>query len=166
MNKTNDICGHCIHFIKDDIKNMRGHCPFHRDVEFPEHESCGEFSDTLPSKPPSDIITNRRMDPMEHKDESVPFMAFESALARMDRHNRWLIIVIIILVILFVGSNMYWIYQWNTYEIVDDYSVEVDSKGEGIANYLNGDGDINNGTSTSNEAQGQTKEALNAEDSL
>ena len=61
---------------------------------------------------------------------------------------------------------MYWIYQWNTYEIVDDYSVDVDSEGEGIANYLNGDGDINNGTSTSNEAQGQTKEALNAEDSL
>lgn len=43
--EKNNICGKCIHFIKDDFKNMKGHCPLHRNVEFPEHESCGDFTD-------------------------------------------------------------------------------------------------------------------------
>ena len=143
--EKNNICGKCIHFIKDDLKNMRGHCPFHRDVVFPEHESCGDFSDVLPSTPSSDIITNRRMDPMDNKVEPVPYRAFESAMARMDRHNGWLIIVIIILVILLAGSNAYWVYESYSFETDDEFTVEIDSDDGSNANYLNGDGEINNG---------------------
>ena len=168
--EKNNICGKCIHFIMDDLKNLEGHCPFHRDVEFPEHESCGEFSDTLPSKPPSDIITNRRMDPMGNKDDAVPFRAYESALSRIDRHVRWLIIIIIILVVALVASNMAWLYVWNQYEYeyTDDYSVDIQSDDGSNANYISGNGDINNGgTNSSNEAQeADTQEALNAKSAV
>lgn len=78
----------------------------------------------LPSTPSSDIISNRRMDPMDNKGDSVPYIAFESALARMDRHNRWLIIVIIVFVILFFISNAIWIYEWKSY--FDDYTIEIE----------------------------------------
>lgn len=61
---------------------------------------------------------------MDNKGDSVPYIAFESALARMDRHIRWLIIVIIVFVILFFISNAIWIYEWKSY--FDDYTIEIE----------------------------------------
>lgn len=83
----------------------------------------------------------------EHKD--VPYEVHKEAMEREERHSRRLIYTIIFLVILLVGSNMAWIYaaSWffSQYEFVSESTVTVDGK-EGNANYINGNGDINNGT--------------------
>lgn len=60
-----------------------------------------------------------------------------------ERKNKiisYLIGVIIVLIIGLIGSNLYWVYQWNSY----DY---ISQDGEGH-NYYNSDveGDIENGT--------------------
>lgn len=59
--------------------------------------------------------------------------------ARKNKIIAYLIGVIIILIIGLIGTNVYWIYQWNSY----DY---VSQDGEGY-NYYNADveGDVNNG---------------------
>ena len=97
---------------------------------------------------------------MDDKPKKVPYFAYESMLVKDDRqHKRMLgviigqMIVIIILIIMLVLSNLYWVYQWSQYDYVDEYEVEVDSEGEGNANYIGEDGDIYNGTSESNKTQ-------------
>jgi len=39
----NNICGYCSYFIMDDARRMRGHCPFNRYIDCPEHKSCENF---------------------------------------------------------------------------------------------------------------------------
>lgn len=60
-------------------------------------------------------------------------------MADGSKREKRLLIIIIALVIGFLGTNAYWIYQWNSY----DY---VSQDGQGY-NYYNSDveGDINNG---------------------
>jgi hypothetical protein len=47
--------------------------------------------------------------------------------------------VIIALIILFMASNIFWIYEFNQYDYVE---IEAD---DGNASYINGNGDITNG---------------------
>ena len=86
-------------------------------------------------------------EPAEHKD--VPYEVHKETVEREERHSRRLIYTIIFLVILLVGSNMAWIYAaawfFDQYEFVSESTITVDGK-EGNANYINGNGDINNGT--------------------
>lgn len=72
-------------------------------------------------------------------------------MAESSMREKRLIAIITALVIAFVGTNAYWIYQWHSY----DY---VSQDGEGY-NYYNSDinGDINNGTTNQTE-EGQEKE--------
>ena len=78
-------------------------------------------------------------------------IAFERMQAKDERNDLWRNITIVTLIVLLVVTNAMWLVAWNQYDYVDDYSVELDSDGEGNANYLNGEGDINNGISTSDE---------------
>ena len=82
----------------------------------------------------------------ETKPKTIPFVAFESMLEKEDRQQRRMAAIIIILILLLIGTNTLWIYEWNQYDYVDDYTeIEVDSEGQGIANYIGEDGDITNG---------------------
>lgn len=78
--------------------------------------------------------------------EPVPFIAYESAMARLERTIKRLWILLIILVVLFVGSNVAWIVyesQWEVYE-----TTEVTQENEsGYNSYIGNDGDIYNGNS-------------------
>lgn len=78
--------------------------------------------------------------------EPVPFIAHESAMARLERTIKRLWILLIILVVLFVGSNVAWIVyesQWEVYE-----TTEVTQENEsGYNSYIGNDGDIYNGNS-------------------
>ena len=80
--------------------------------------------------------------------EPVPFIAHESAMARMERIIKRLWILIIILVVLLVGSNVAWIIyesQWEVYE-----TTEVTQENEnGYNSYIGNDGDIYNGKTDS-----------------
>lgn len=53
-----------------------------------------------------------------------------------------LYIIIIILILLLFGSNMAWLYEWNLpYE-----ETTITSDDNSNANYINGEGDITNGS--------------------
>lgn len=65
-------------------------------------------------------------------------------MARLERIIKRLWIIIIVLLILFAGTNALWIYEWNQYDYSD---IVVDSEDGGNANYLRAgiNGVINNG---------------------
>lgn len=80
---------------------------------------------------------------MEEK-ATIPYFVLESAMARMERNFKRLIVALVICIIVILCSNVAWLYAWMQY----DYSGEeitVDSN-DGIANYIGGSGGIfNNG---------------------
>ncbi len=94
---------------------------------------------------------------------TIPYIAYESMLAKEDRQQKRIVIVmgsiIALLVILLVVTNVVWLVAWNQYDYVDDTSTEVDvnSEGGGNANYIGNDGDINNGTSDSTDKASTSK---------
>lgn len=65
----------------------------------------------------------------------IPYVAYESGMARLERINRRLWILCIILVIALIGSNAGWIYHESQFE-----DVEVSQEVEATAD---GDSDIN-----------------------
>ena len=89
---------------------------------------------------------------MDDKDNliSVPYIVYEGAMVRAERHNKRLVIALIIAILVIIASNLAWMYMWNSYEYVSESSeVTVDSDDGGNANYIGNDGDIINGDSTS-----------------
>lgn len=64
---------------------------------------------------------------------------YEGALARMERGNKRLIIVLIVSLVFLFLSNLAWLYVWQMY---DYEGVTVDSS-NGVANYIGERGFIN-----------------------
>ena len=83
--------------------------------------------------------------------ESVPFLAHESAMARMERTIRRLWILLIMLVVLLVGSNGLWLWYESQFETVTT-SVEMQNE-RGYNNYIGNDGDIYNGEAQSDDEE-------------
>ena len=68
--------------------------------------------------------------------------AYESALNKLTRIIKWLVIVIVILVISLVGSNLAWVIYENQFE---DYEETITQETEdGYNNYVGEDGFIIN----------------------
>lgn len=80
---------------------------------------------------------------------TIPYIVFESTMARAERQQKRLVIALILAVVMIVASNLAWLYVWNSYEYVGESSVSVE--GEGNANYIGNDGDITNGENNSQE---------------
>lgn len=80
---------------------------------------------------------------------TIPYIVFESTMARAERQQKRLVIALIVAVVMIVLSNLAWLYVWNSYEYVGKSSVSVE--GEGNANYIGNDGDITNGENNSQE---------------
>ena len=82
------------------------------------------------------------------KDNKIPFIAYDEALARFERVNRRSFIVIIVLIILLFSTNGAWLYfesQWQT----TTTTVTQDNT-DGYNSYIGNDGDINYGKADSN----------------
>lgn len=77
--------------------------------------------------------------------ENVPYLVFESAMARMERIVKRLWILLILLAVLLVGSNVAWIVYESQWEVVESTTVTQENE-NGYNSYIGGDGDINNGT--------------------
>lgn len=78
----------------------------------------------------------------------VPFAAHESALARSERHNKRLWIVILVLIGALIGTNLAWIIYESQFEDVittEEYNVEQDADGGGDNNSIINGGEIVNG---------------------
>ena len=78
---------------------------------------------------------------MEEKDQiMVPYVVYESAMTRSERHIRRLLWTLLVVVILLAATNLAWMYMWNTYDYQDeDITLRSES---GIANYIGESGDI------------------------
>lgn len=75
---------------------------------------------------------------MDNKD--VPYIVHEGDMARMERTNKRLWIVVIMLILLLVGTNGYWIYYESSFEDL----VVTQENDDGFNNYIGNDGDITN----------------------
>ena len=80
-------------------------------------------------------------------------IAFERMQAKDERNDIWRNRIIILLIILLVLTNGLWLYFWNQYDYVDDYSVDMQADDGSDANYIGNDGDINYGGSNYSQAQ-------------
>lgn len=85
--------------------------------------------------------------------EQIPFIAFESALARLERTNRRLFILCIILILLLLATNMGWLYWESQFTTTESTEVSQDiDTGNGDAN-ITGIGDIVYGESETESNQ-------------
>ena len=85
--------------------------------------------------------------------EQIPFIAFESALARLERTNRRLFILCIILILLLLATNLSWICWENQFTTTESTEVSQDiDTGNGDAN-ITGIGDIVYGESETESNQ-------------
>ena len=75
----------------------------------------------------------------EQAEATIPRSVFESVLARADRNARRLWIVIIILIILFVATNGYWIWYNSQWEVVETYQEVTQEADNGINRFIGGD---------------------------
>ena len=48
----------------------------------------------------------------------VPFLVYEGAEARAERHIKRLITALVLVVILLFASNAFWLYEWTQYDYV------------------------------------------------
>ena len=79
-------------------------------------------------------------------------IAFERMQSKDERNDRWRNIIIILLIVLLVATNAMWLWAWNQYDYVDEYSeVEMDTGEGGDNNYIGNNGDISYGTNEGNE---------------
>lgn len=91
---------------------------------------------------------------MENKEvknvPDIPYIAFESSQARMERVNKKLWIVILVLIVTLIGTNAGWLW-WESQWAYVKSTTEIEAEQDGDNNIVGG-GDINYGTeSQSNE---------------
>ena len=72
--------------------------------------------------------------------EPIPYIAYESAMARMERANKRTWIALIIAIVLLVGSNIGWIVYENQFqEVVTTQDVWQKADGDGSNRFIGGD---------------------------
>lgn len=68
---------------------------------------------------------------LRRQSESVPFIAHESALARLERQSKRLWIALILTLIMLVGSNVGWLIYES--QIMEEYITQEIDTGDGTA---------------------------------
>ena len=74
----------------------------------------------------------------ERDSSTVSRGVFESVLARMDRNAKRLWIVIVILIFLFVGTNIYWIWYNSQWEVVETNQTVTQTADNGMNRFIGG----------------------------
>ena len=74
--------------------------------------------------------------------ESVPYIAHEASMARMERHSKRLWIAVLLLIVLMVVTNAAWLFYESSFEdsATTTYEADADDGGNAI---INGDGRVN-----------------------
>ena len=76
--------------------------------------------------------------------KDVPYIAHESAVARLERIIKRLWVLALVLIVLLAASNAAWIWYCNQWETVESWEITQENDG-GYNNYIGNDGDIVNG---------------------
>lgn len=82
---------------------------------------------------------------------NVPYIVFESAEAKSERIIKRLIIALVITIILMFATNLFWIHEFCSFDIVESEETTTLNAGAGTANYIGQDGDITYGINNSEE---------------
>ena len=78
----------------------------------------------------------------------LPYFAHEGEMTRMERVNKRLWVLIIVLIVALLGTNAGWIYYENQFsEVVT--TTEIDADQQGDYNFVSG-GDLNYGAESQN----------------
>ena len=78
--------------------------------------------------------------------KSVPYIVFESAEARSERHIKRLIIALIISILVGLVSNLAWLYMWNQYEYVSEVETRTFIQDGAGLNIIGDSNEVNDGT--------------------
>ena len=78
--------------------------------------------------------------------KDVPYIAHESAVARLERVIKRLWVLTLVLIILLAASNAAWLYYESSFE---EIRIEQDNE-SGYNNFIGNDGDIYNGETDNN----------------
>ena len=83
-------------------------------------------------------------------DKQIPYIAYESEMARHERTIKRLLVALVISVVLLFASNVAWLWFFNQFDYASDM-VSLDSSEEGNASYMGAgaSGVIDNGRSNS-----------------
>ena len=87
---------------------------------------------------------------VQNAPESVPYIAHEASMARMERQAKRLWIAVLLLIVLLVGTNAAWLYYENQLETVEKWEITQENDC-GYNNYIGNDGDIVNGETNNPE---------------
>lgn len=78
--------------------------------------------------------------------EQIPYIVHEGAMSRMERVNKRLIAIIVLLIVLLVGSNIAWLIYESKYQ---DICIEAEQ--DGYSMNIVGGGDITYGPESENQ---------------
>ena len=78
--------------------------------------------------------------------KDVPYIAHESAVARLERVIKRLWVLVLVLIVLLAASNAAWLYYESSFE---EIRIEQDNE-SGYNNFIGNDGDIYNGETDNN----------------
>ena len=92
----------------------------------------------------------------DEKIVSVPYFVYEGEQTRMERINKRLVAVLIIVLLALVFTNAMWLYSWTQYDYAGEESVVTVDSRNGVANYVGNDGYIMYGSDSSSETAQDT----------
>lgn len=94
---------------------------------------------------------------MNNEQPTIPYIAYESEMARHERTVKRMIVSLVLTVLLLVISNVCWLYAWCQFEYVDETTttttVTQDGKGQNVYGDRNS---LSNGAEDNSKAQTQT----------
>ena len=91
----------------------------------------------------------------------MPIAQHEKDQSRLMGIIKWLIAVIVILIVLFVGSNAFWIWRDSQYEdvVATEETISYDYQQDGQGTNIIGDSnEVNNGAEIESQGETQAKE--------
>ena len=86
---------------------------------------------------------------VENKNATVPYVAHESAMARSERHNKRLWIVVLVLIGALIGTNLAWIIYEAQFDVAEETTITQEND-NGYNDYIGNDGNINYGETDDN----------------
>ena len=92
------------------------------------------------------------------EDKHIPYIAFESEMARHERIIRRLLIALVVSIALIFISNAAWLWFFNQFDFQTE-TVMFDTEDGGDNSYIGNDGVINNGENGSTTDNDDAQEA-------
>ena len=85
---------------------------------------------------------------MTENTDTISYLAYESAMARMERANKRSFIIILILILALIATNTGWIIYESQFETTETTTIEAEQSGAEIN--IVGGGDVSYGAESKN----------------